>query len=83
MVGTSIFENYMKSGNVSPEFLRSYDPLKEKRASKWDSEKDRCERIKSIIIRFARGRKIYDLSAEIKSLIKIENEFKCELEIYL
>ncbi|MEN3045274.1 MAG: putative CRISPR-associated protein [Candidatus Hydrothermales bacterium] len=87
MVGTSIFENYLEEKRDN-NFANHYNNLKKeyKRAKEWENERERCERLKNIINSWVSEKinsKSENLSAEIKSLIKLKEELKDDFEIYL
>lgn len=85
MVGTSLFENFLKT--CENETLHNcYEELKEKRASGWENELSRIKKLEKGITKWiknlAEEEKI-KISAEIKSLYNLKKELKDEFEIYL
>ena len=85
MVGTSLFENFLKT--CENETLHNcYEELKEKRASEWENELSRIKKLEKGITKWiknlAEEEKI-KISAEIKSLYNLKKELKDEFEIYL
>lgn len=83
MVGTSLFENYFdKGGELTVK--NHYEYLKEKRENEWKSEERRIKLLRNEIEEWInRENDKSNISAEIKSLIKIKEELKEDLEIYL
>ncbi|MCM8771968.1 MAG: putative CRISPR-associated protein [Candidatus Omnitrophica bacterium] len=82
MVGASIFENYFEK-NDDKTIKNYYDVLKEKREKDWDNEKARREGVEKAVRRWIQceyDKK--DVSAEIKSLLKLQEELKEDFEIY-
>ncbi|MCX7724316.1 MAG: putative CRISPR-associated protein [Thermodesulfovibrio sp.] len=85
MVGTSIFENYIKENN-DRDFLRYYEGLKNKRVKDWEEEKERIKRLKNKISTWIEDKikKAPEaVSAEIKSLTKLSKELDDDFEIFL
>ncbi|MCS7163553.1 MAG: putative CRISPR-associated protein [Thermodesulfovibrio sp.] len=85
MVGTSIFENYIKENN-DRDFLRYYEGLKNKRVKDWEEEKERIRRLKNKISTWIEDKikKAPEaVSAEIKSLTKLSKELDDDFEIFL
>lgn len=85
MVGTSIFENYIKENN-DRDFLRYYEGLKNKRVKDWEEEKERIKRLKNKISTWIEDKikKAPEaVSAEIKSLTKLSKELYDDFEIFL
>ena len=86
MVGTSLFENFLKT--CENETLHNYyEELKEKRISEWENQKSRIEKLKYGISNWIENlpeKEKIKISAEIKSLYKLKKELKNEeFEIYL
>ncbi len=83
MVGASIFENYFRKNE--DKIIRNYfDKLKEKRAEAWNSEKERIKRIHNAIKEWAKNESDKkNISAEIKSLLKLQEELREDFENYL
>jgi len=82
-VGTSVFENFLKD-NEDTNFKRAYEYFKDNKlkAEELDREVNRRENIeKAINEKWFKSNP--NASAEIKSLIKIKEELKDNLEIYL
>lgn len=85
MVGASIFENYLKEKrdeNTSAHL----EYLKNKRSGDLEKEKERYKRLQKNINSWVEGkvnRTPEDISAEIKSLLKLKEYLKDEFEIYL
>lgn len=80
MVGTSMFENYIKEKDDTI-FRKYIENLKEKRASEYENEKGRIKRVKEKLQPWIKDNE--NASAEIKSLIKLKQELKEDFEIYL
>lgn len=85
MVGTSIFENYVRE--IDDQYLgNDMEDLKEKAAEEYKENDPRIKRIKSKlekwISEFSESDK-EELSAEIKSLVKLKERFKEDFEVYL
>ncbi|MEO0260681.1 MAG: putative CRISPR-associated protein, partial [candidate division WOR-3 bacterium] len=81
MVGASIFENYFKKNDNIKNY---YNAIKDKRGKDWDSETDRIKRIKDKITEWAKNKPDKkNISAEIKSLLKLQEELKEDFDIYL
>ena len=81
-VGTSLFENFLKSGKADENFRRKYEDLKKIKAEGLEGEK-----MKKSILKNALNENWFkeniDASAEIKSLIKIKNKLNDDIRIYL
>ena len=77
-VGTSIFTNYQKENGDSNDKI---EDLKLKQQSEWDNYKDDVNSLEKTINKWLNGND--SASAEIKSLIKIEQMLKNPLEVYL
>ena len=77
-VGTSLFENAIKTNkyNVNDK----YEDLKDKTYSQMDAYKQEIQLLKNNLKRFVLDEK--DASAEIKSLLSIQNKFKDDSEVY-
>ncbi|MCM8808388.1 MAG: putative CRISPR-associated protein [Candidatus Omnitrophica bacterium] len=83
MVGTSIFENYFEK-NDDKTIKKYYDVLKEKREKDWDNDKNRRESVEKAIIKWIQSESNKkNISAEIKSLAKLQEELKENFDIYL
>ena len=84
MVGTSLFENFLKEKEVDSNY--EYFKENKRRYQELEHEKTRAERLKSAvrswIEEFSEEEKL-NASAEIKSLYKLKEELKEELDIYL
>lgn len=81
MTGTSIFENCLENGVDIKTF---YESLKKKRFKESKNEEERIKRLKKKIEDwFDKAIKKEDISAEIKSLVKLRQEIKEDFEIYL
>lgn len=83
MVGTSLFENYLKEKTNS--IVRGYlEDIKYRPAKEYDDEIDRIKIIKQHVNDLINNLKDKEnISAEVKSLIKLKEKFKEEFEIYL
>ncbi len=85
MVGTSIFDNYRREVD-DQNFKYDTEELKEKSAEEYKEDDVRIRRIKSRlekwISQFTESDK-EELSAEIKSLVKLKEKFKEDFEVYL
>jgi len=85
MVGTSLFENYLKNeSHKSQNFKNAYNFFKDNkiRADGLDREKDRRKAIeKSFTENYFKNNP--NASAEIKSLVKLREELKEDFEVYL
>lgn len=77
-VGTSIISNYMESGGKK---LGSYEKYLNESFENW--EEDYSKSIKKILKYWMKKIDEEDISAEIKSLIKIKKEEDCDLDVYL
>ncbi|GER94327.1 CRISPR-associated protein, APE2256 family [hot springs metagenome] len=77
-VGTSIFENYLNERN---DILTHYKALKDKHHKDWDNQQDRINIIRKSIISWSKHRE--SASAELKSLLKIQEYFKDDIDAYL
>ncbi|MCM8808475.1 MAG: hypothetical protein NC926_11185, partial [Candidatus Omnitrophica bacterium] len=74
MVGISIFENYFEK-NDDKTIKKYYDVLKEKREKDWDNEKERRESVEKAIRKWIQSESDKkNISAEIKSLLKLQEE---------
>lgn len=83
MVGASIFENYFEKND--DETIKSYyDVLKEKREKDWDNENERRKSVEKAIRKWIQSESDKkNISAEIKSLAKLQEELKEDFDIYL
>ncbi len=81
IVGTSLFENYIK--HESNDIKDKYDDLKEKLHQEWDRRKKRdVEPIRESVSPWANSNE--NASAEIRSLLKIQQDVvKEEMDVYL
>jgi len=82
-VGTSIFTNYFdkdknKYSNLNKDH---YKKLKNKPFSEWKDWEDRINKFKSVISNWVKNNE--DASAEIKSLVKIQEKLKARLKVIL
>jgi len=77
-VGTSIFENYLTKKN---DIDTLYQAIKDKRHQNWDSQKERIDFIKKSVAPWANNNT--GASAEIKSIVKIKDYLKEEIEVHL
>lgn len=84
MVGTSIFENYFEE-NGDSTVRNFYDTLKKRKNNEWNNEMERIQRLRKSILNWTNEKQLNkgNLSAEIKSLVKLKEELKDEIEIYL
>lgn len=86
MVGTSIFENY-KEKMKNKDFENFCKELEERRSKDWDDERERIGIIRSEVIKWIKSQQwknnISEISAEIKSILKLKEELRDMLEIYL
>lgn len=86
MVGTSIFEKYFNKKGKNDCIKNYYIYLKNsnKRTDQLESEKRRVDRLRETIKSWALSEpEREDISAEIKSLVKLRQELREELEVYL
>lgn len=83
MVGTSLFENYLKEKGDNN--VRNYlNDIKEKSSREYDEEEGRINAIKKQINDWVNKKsEKEEISAEVKSLVKLKEKFKEEFEIYL
>lgn len=77
-VGTSIFTNYLQEHD---DIKEHYSYIEKKRHREWDACKDRLKQIKKPVTEWACQNR--DASAEIKSLIKLYEMEKDNLDVYL
>lgn len=83
MIGTSIFENYFNK-NKDITNRDYYNRIKDKRAKERQDEKDREKYLRNGIEKWIKEEKDKkNISAEIKSIIKLKEELNDEFEIYL
>ncbi len=83
MVGASIFENYFEK-NDDKTIKSYYDVLKEKREKDRDNDKNRRESVEKAIRKWIQSESDKkNISAEIKSLAKLQEELKEDFDIYL
>ncbi|MEO0260677.1 MAG: putative CRISPR-associated protein [candidate division WOR-3 bacterium] len=83
MVGASIFENYFEK-NDDKTIKSYYDVLKEKREKDWDNENERRKSVEKAIRKWIQSESDKkNISAEIKSLAKLQEELKEDFDIYL
>lgn len=84
MVGTSIFDNYKDKYKDDKNFADDVEELRDKRASEFEEAIRIIDRIKNKINKWIeKERDRENISAEIKSLVKLKEELKDEFEIYL
>lgn len=87
MVGTSIFYNYLNDNSNNNLFKIYIDNLENKDSGKYCEEERRIKEVKGKIREWMTTKKTFqekeNISAEIKSLAKLKEELKEELEIYL
>jgi len=85
MIGTSILENYLKKDH-DVTFSNNIEALKSKSSDKFDEEKYRISYMKGKLNSWIRSisdsTKLLDTCAEIKSVVKIAEEVKEDLELY-
>lgn len=77
-VGTSLFTNYLENDDSLEIF---YNALKNRPHSQWQSSQPRIGKLKPPLIAWAREKD--DASAEIKRLLRIQQELNDDLEVYL
>lgn len=77
-VGTSIFDNYREESN---KITTHYQALKEKPHKDWDNQKDRIKSVRESVLKWSKNNE--NASAEIKSLLKIQESLKDNIEVYL
>lgn len=77
-VGTSIIDNYLRE---KEDIFTHYKALKDKPHKEWDSQQERISPIKSSILSWSKKQK--EASAEIKSLVKIREYIKDDMEVNL
>ncbi len=83
MVGTSIFENFFEN-NDNSTVRNYYEDLKNKRENEYARNETKINAIKKAITDWINKEKEkFNISAEIKSLKKISEELKENLEVYL
>lgn len=76
-VGTSLFTNYLKNNK---SFLNEYERLIDEPYSNYGSFSHEVNKIKSDLDKKAKD---IDLSAEIKTLVKLKEELSEKIEVYL
>ncbi len=82
-VGASIFENFFEK-NDNSTVRNYYEDLKNKRDNEYAKNKTKIDNIKRAITNWINGEKDkFNISAEVKSLKKISDELKEDLEVYL
>ena len=81
MVGTSMFENYLKENQDDSTFRNYIDALKDRRADEYKDNKDRVGQIKQRLSPWLNHNE--NSSAEIKSLVKLKHELNESFGIYL
>lgn len=83
MVGTSIYENYLEKNDNSS--VKNYlKDLENKKADEFDSQKERIKKIKEALKEWIKKeRDSENLSAEIKSIVRLKEELKDNFEIHL
>lgn len=77
-VGTSIFDNYREEKN---DIDTHYQALKEEEHKNWDRYTGRIDVVRKAVINWSKSS--HNASAEIKSLLKIQEYFKEDIEAYL
>ncbi len=83
MVGTSIFENFFEN-NDNSTVRNYYEDLKNKRENEYARNERKINNIKKEISKWIDKEKDkFNISAEVKSLKKISDELKEDLEVYL
>ncbi len=82
MVGTSIFENYMKQNNDDTEFKNYVNDLKTRMADEYGNESIRIKKLKERLCNFS-AMPVEDTSAEIKSIKKIQQQLNDNIEVFL
>lgn len=82
MVGTSIFENYKKT-KEDTTFQIDIKSLKNKPEKSFKDHKIRISEIKEKVKDWMSYESPYDISAEVKSLLKLHEELKESFRIYL
>lgn len=82
--GTSIFENYLNYDGDST-FQKYLEDLRDKMFDDYESERNRVGFIKKKLFEWisnCRGKELINISAEIKSISKIWEEIKEDIDIY-
>jgi putative CRISPR-associated protein (TIGR02619 family) len=84
MVGTSIFESYMEEIKDDEDFSYKVDYLKDKSAQEFEGSRRRINSIKEKLKGWiGKEKNKQNISAEVKSLMKLQEELREEVEIYL
>ncbi|MCF6158368.1 MAG: hypothetical protein E3K32_07315 [wastewater metagenome] len=78
-VGTSLFTNYLKEKN---DIRDHYKSIKDKIAADYERCKGRIDRLRPAIMDFLKKNN-NDASAEIKSILKLKDELKDDIEVRL
>lgn len=82
MVGTSIFENFFNKNNDNSA-KGYFNDLKNKRVEKIEDEKSKVNYFKKVLEKWiSEDKDKKNISAEIKSLIKLKEELKDDFKIY-
>lgn len=79
-VGTSIFDNYLK---VKEDIKTYYDNVKDKGCDEYGDHLNKIETIKKAVISLYKDKHSMDISAEIKSVNKIKEYLKEDVDVYL
>lgn len=86
MIGTSILENYLKKDH-DVTLSNSIEALRTKSSDRFEEEKHRVSYMKNKLNSWIRGinnkKELLNICAEIKSVAKIAEEVKEDLEVYL
>ena len=77
-VGTSIFNNYLVEFD---DIKNHYTSIEKMRHSKWNECKDRVEKIRKPVTEWAKENQ--EASAEIKTILKLYQSVKENLDVYL
>ncbi|NLX87350.1 MAG: hypothetical protein GXY97_09435 [Clostridiales bacterium] len=83
LVGTSLFRNYLEENKDIKRYWELIKDGKDRDRTKkaWEEFKGDIERIRKPVLEWARNN--FNASAEIKSILSIQNEVKDDLEVYL
>ena len=77
-VGRSLFDNYREYHNAIDIH---YDVIKDKPISEWRNVEERLQKVKGIVTTWANGNT--NASAEIRSIVKIQEMLKDDIAVYL